>query len=133
MAEQDKVAKPTALQDMEDRRAAELGKAIPSDLPARDFSGGREESELDGFVGVDPIYRNYANDVDKPLFSDGDSAEGFFEQKHTDSSDRIIVGDRDDDSDEKDDESSKKDDSSTKSQTTSSAPKTGLAAKAKSS
>lgn len=37
-----------------------------------------EESSLDadGFVGVDPIYQNAANDVDKPLKgSDGEGAD----------------------------------------------------------
>lgn len=113
MAEQqDQAVKPTALQDLEDRRALELGETPLSDLPARDFTGGRDEKDLAGFVGVDPMYRNYSDDRDKPLFSEGDGAEGYFEQKHVDASDAIIVGrpdpeDDDDKDDDKDDEKDK--------------------------
>jgi hypothetical protein len=111
MAEQDEAVKSTALQDMEDRMALELGETPPSDLPARDFTGGRDPKELDGFVGVSPEYRNFSDDRDKPLFSEGDGAEAYFEQKHTDSSDAIISGRpdvEDDDDDDKDDDKDNK-------------------------
>jgi hypothetical protein len=110
MAEQDEAVKSTALRDMEDRMALDLGETPPSDLPARDFSGGRDPKELDGFVGVSAEYRNFGNEQDRPLFSDDDGgAEAYFEQKHTDNSDAIVSG-RPDEDDEEDDEDADKDD-----------------------
>lgn len=78
--------------DFEQRRAEEKGEAETLAEQARDFTGGRSEEDLDSFVGADPIYRNAANDVDLPQSAPEDSPLGYFEDKHIDGSDGIIVG-----------------------------------------
>lgn len=75
--------KSTAELDFEHRKAVEEGGETEESLRARDFSGGRKDDDLSGFVGVDPEYRNFANDVDRPLPADADSAQGFFEARHS--------------------------------------------------
>jgi hypothetical protein len=82
--------KPTTQLDMEERLAKERGD-VPEELLGRDFSGGRPPEELDAFVGVDPVYRNYADDTNKPYFAE-EGAEGAFENRHTDGSDMIVTG-----------------------------------------
>lgn len=84
-------AKSTQQLDLEQRLRVERGEIDP-DFTPRDFSGGRSVEELDAFVGVDPVYRNYADDTGKAYFADTNSAEGEFETRHVDNSDRIIVG-----------------------------------------
>lgn len=94
MAKDDEADYGTSTQqaDFEQRRAEELGEAETVADSARDFTGGRSEEDLDSFVGVDPIYRNAANEVDLPQSAPEDSALGHFEDKHIDGSDAIIVG-----------------------------------------
>ena len=78
--------------DMDRRMREEQGDESPADEPGRDFSGGRDEDEVQDFVGVDPVYRNYGNEVDQPLPADDDTAVGYFEAKHAEASDMIVSG-----------------------------------------
>ena len=71
---------PNSQVDLEER----LAKGNASDRvistsddhkPADDDGNGREfaleDNNLDGYVGVDPIYQTYANETDAPLRADG--------------------------------------------------------------
>src|SRR4051812_44091829 len=72
----------------EEQLAAEEGKVTPA-MVGRDFSGGASQEDLDAFVGVDPVYRNYANDTEKPRWAEEDSAEAEMERRHVDHSDHL--------------------------------------------
>jgi hypothetical protein len=80
--------KPTTLIDMEERLAGEKNLPVAT---ARVMVV--EGNELDNFVGVDPIYRNYATDIGKPYAAEG--AEGEYEARAKESSDAIISGRKD--------------------------------------
>lgn len=75
--------KPTSQLDLE-RRLEEQNKVQPAShltaLNPADQLDLDDESD-DGFVGVDPIYRNYANDTEKPLQAD-EGAEAKAEELH---------------------------------------------------
>lgn len=82
----------TQEEDFRQRMLEEKGEADTEVAAGRDWTGGRDEEDLDSFVGVSPEYRNAANSVDLPQSAPEDTPLGYFEDKHIDASDGIIVG-----------------------------------------
>lgn len=69
-------SKPSSQLDLEERQenenrsprilsTSDQYEAPEQDDNARDFTV--EDNELDGYVGTDPVYQNYAVDTDKPM------------------------------------------------------------------
>lgn len=60
-----KYTKPTSQLDLEARQAKDF--VNPSVL----VKGVDGEPSDNGFIGVDPVYQNYANETDRPLLAEG--------------------------------------------------------------
>lgn len=67
--------KPTSLVDLEERQEDDY---VP---PAQLVQGSDPEPSKTGFVGVDSVYQNFANDTEAPMKSE-EGAEAKVEEKY---------------------------------------------------
>lgn len=93
-------SKPTSQQDLERR--------LEKDNEAETLLTGVNPAEQDhlvsdGYVGVDPVYQNHANDTDKPRASE-DGAEKKAEEAFVASLTATVSESEDDEDDEDDDD-----------------------------
>lgn len=74
------LTKPTTQVDLERRLAAEDGEEQPEVGSARDFKV--EGNDTSDYIGVDPMYQNYADETHKPMASDGGVEERIEERAY---------------------------------------------------
>lgn len=87
-----KYTKPASQVDLEERqkKGNQSARVLPS---APQFEGGKDDgrarqmtvpgNDTDGYIGVDPVYQNYANETEAPIEAD-ESAESKVADEYAD-------------------------------------------------